>query len=53
MVEGRIDPHKKAGYTLEINDRIADGEVGDYTSVRCTLLSSRLSCDNNLTQMHR
>lgn len=35
MVEGRIDPHKKAHFTLHISDAIADGEVGDYTSVKC------------------
>ncbi|KAJ4299407.1 hypothetical protein N0V90_004652 [Kalmusia sp. IMI 367209] len=34
MVEGRIDPHKKAHFTLHISDAIADGEVGDYTSVK-------------------
>jgi hypothetical protein len=36
MVEGRLDPHKKAHFTLQISDGIADGEVGDYTSVKCT-----------------
>jgi hypothetical protein len=35
MVEGRVDPHKKAHFTLHISDAIADGEVGDYTSVKC------------------
>ncbi|KAL5380987.1 hypothetical protein DPSP01_007519 [Paraphaeosphaeria sporulosa] len=34
MVEGRVDPHKKAHFTLHISDAIADGEVGDYTSVK-------------------
>ncbi|KAF2682967.1 hypothetical protein K458DRAFT_340829 [Lentithecium fluviatile CBS 122367] len=34
MVEGRLDPHKKALFTLDVSDRIADGEVGDYTSVK-------------------
>ncbi|CAI6334188.1 unnamed protein product [Periconia digitata] len=34
MVESRVDPHKKAQYSLHISDQIADGEVGDYTSVR-------------------
>ncbi|PVI04906.1 hypothetical protein DM02DRAFT_611021 [Periconia macrospinosa] len=33
MVESRVDPYKKAQYTLHISDQIADGEVGDYTSV--------------------
>ncbi|KAF1950507.1 hypothetical protein CC80DRAFT_228391 [Byssothecium circinans] len=34
IVEGRVDPHKKAHYTLHISDRIADGEVGDFTGIR-------------------
>ncbi|KAF9728870.1 hypothetical protein PMIN06_002436 [Paraphaeosphaeria minitans] len=34
MVEGRVDPHKKAHFTLHVSDAIADGEVGDYTSVK-------------------
>ncbi|KAF2439630.1 hypothetical protein P171DRAFT_466694 [Karstenula rhodostoma CBS 690.94] len=34
MVEGRVDPHKKAHFTLHISEAIADGEVGDYTSVK-------------------
>jgi len=38
MVEGRVDPHKKAHFTLHISDSIADGEVGDYTSVKCASL---------------
>lgn len=37
MVEGRVDPHKKAHFTLHISDAIADGEVGDYTSVKCNM----------------
>lgn len=35
IVEGRLDPHRKAHFTLHISDAIADGEVGDYTSVKC------------------
>ena len=37
MVEGRVDPHKKAHFTLHISDAIAEGEVGDYTSVKCNM----------------
>ncbi|KAJ4350000.1 uncharacterized protein N0V89_008621 [Didymosphaeria variabile] len=58
MVEGRVDPHRKAHFTLHISDAIADGEVGDYTSVKCntcpmSLPSSRLislATDALLTQ---
>ncbi|KAH7412254.1 hypothetical protein DE146DRAFT_603127 [Phaeosphaeria sp. MPI-PUGE-AT-0046c] len=36
MVESRIEPHKKAHYSLHISDRIADGDSshGAYSSVK-------------------
>lgn len=40
MVEGRVDPHKKAHYILHISDRIAkkdgDSQAGGYSGVKCT-----------------
>lgn len=39
MVEGRVDPHKKAHFTLHISDSIEDGEVGNYTAVKCKEIS--------------
>ncbi|KAF2250038.1 hypothetical protein BU26DRAFT_604299 [Trematosphaeria pertusa] len=36
MVEGRVDPHKKAHFSLHISDRITkdNGELGSYSSVK-------------------
>lgn len=37
MVESRIEPHKKAHFSLQIGDRIRDGDdtSGDLSSVKC------------------
>ena len=41
MVEGRVDPHKKAHYSLHISDRIAkkdsQTEGGAFNGVKCTV----------------
>jgi hypothetical protein len=49
MVESRVEPHKKAHFSLHISDRIADGDSSrdSYSSVKCTqLLSSQLCSDS-------
>jgi hypothetical protein len=42
MVESRIEPHKKAHFTLHISDRIAndDPSLGSYSSVKCRVALS-------------
>jgi hypothetical protein len=44
MMESRIEPHKKAHFSLHISDRIAnsDDASGNYSSVKCEFLISRL-----------
>jgi hypothetical protein len=38
MVDGRVEPHRKAHYSLHISERVADSESsrGAFSSVKCT-----------------
>jgi hypothetical protein len=38
MVDGRVEPHRKATYTLDISDQIRreDGSGSGFSSVKCT-----------------
>jgi hypothetical protein len=47
MVDGRVEPHRKAHYSLHISDRIADSESlrGAFTSVKCTATAPRFPLD--------
>jgi hypothetical protein len=50
MIESRIEPHKKAHFSLHVSDRIADSDSshGSYSSVKCTAaLSSQLLSDSS------
>jgi hypothetical protein len=49
MAESRIEPHKKAHFSLHISDRIADSASprAGYSSVKCTApLPSQLCPDS-------
>lgn len=39
VVEGRVEPHKKAHFSLHISDRITknDSSSGTFSSVKCSL----------------
>jgi len=41
MMESRLEPHKKAHFSLHISDRIAnnDPSLGSYSSVKCAFAS--------------
>jgi hypothetical protein len=44
MTESRIEPHKKAHFSLHISDQIAssDDTLGNYSSVKCESCPPRL-----------
>jgi hypothetical protein len=53
MTESRIEPHKKAHFSLHISDRIVSSEdaLGSYSSVKCMRASSVVSRFSSLIQI--
>jgi hypothetical protein len=49
MAESRVEPHKKAHFSLHISDRIASGDSprAGYSSVKCTTIAPSQHCSDD------